>query len=135
MGGKENDVDAIFNCWWTSQPWSKSKHMVGGDLPKMRVRYEWQRNSSPGQTYLGGFFIDAAVPNSLLSGATFAYSGLNGAIVQYVGLVTVPSAAFTTGTVTNGEAMEFLVVPEPGSAALLVLGAGALLGWRRRASV
>jgi hypothetical protein len=87
---------------------------------------------APGQMYLGGFFMDAAVPSSLLSGATFAYTGLNGASVQYEGLGAVPSAAFTTGTVTNGEVMEFLVVPEPGSAALLTLGAGALLGWRRR---
>jgi len=51
--------------------------------------------------------------------------------VQYEGLVTVPTAAFSTGAVTNGEVMEFLVVPEPGSAALLVLGAGAVLGSRR----
>jgi autotransporter-associated beta strand protein len=88
-----------------------------------------------GQTYLGGFFTDANVSNSFLSGATFVYTGLNGASVQYEGLVTVPSAAFATGAVTNGEEMEFLVIPEPGSAALLVLGAGALLGWRRRAFV
>jgi autotransporter-associated beta strand protein len=88
-----------------------------------------------GQTYLGGFFTDAAVSNSFLSGATFAYTGLNGATVQYEGLVTVPSAAFATGTVTNGKIMEFQViaVPEPGSAGLALLGGlGLLLRLRKR---
>jgi hypothetical protein len=54
--------------------------------------------------------------------------------VQYEGLFTEPSADFSTGTVTNGEVMEFQVTPEPGSAALLALGAGGILGRRRRAS-
>ena len=88
-----------------------------------------------GQTYLGGFFADATVSNSLLSNATFVYTGLNGAAVQYDGLVSVSGAAFITGTVTNGEVMEFevLVAPEPESAVLLLaLGGSVVLGWRRR---
>ena len=87
---------------------------------------------SLGQTYLGGFFTDAVVPDATVNQATFDYTGLNGASVQYEGLVTEPSAAYATGTVTNGEVMEFQVTPEPGSAALLALGTGAVLGWRRR---
>jgi len=85
-----------------------------------------------GQTYLGGFFTDAAISNSLLSGTTIAYTGLNGASVQYEGLVTVSSAAFATGTVTNGKVMEFLVIPEPGSASLALLGGFGLLLRRRK---
>ena len=88
-----------------------------------------------GQTYLGGFFTDASISNSALSNATFVYTGLNGAVVQYDGLVTVPSANFATGTVTSGEVMEFAVVatpaPEPDCALLLAVGA-TLLAWRRR---
>jgi hypothetical protein len=88
----------------------------------------------PGQTYLGGFFTDADIADSMVNQATFDYTGTNGATVQYEGLFTEPSADFSTGTVTNGEVMEFQVTPEPGSAALLALGAGGILGRRRRAS-
>jgi hypothetical protein len=88
----------------------------------------------PGQTYLGGFFTDVAVSDAMVNQAAFDYTGLNGASVQYEGLVTEPSAAYATGTVTNGEVMEFQVMPapEPGSAALLALGGGSVVGWRRR---
>jgi hypothetical protein len=88
-----------------------------------------------GQTYLGGFFTNAAVDNSLLSNATFVYLGLNGGVVQYDGLVTQSSAGFATGTVSNGEVMEFkiIAVPEPGSGSLALFGClGLLLGRRKR---
>ena len=89
-----------------------------------------------GQTFLGGFFLDASVPDSLLSNASFVYTGMFG-IVQYNGLVTVPSASFATGSVTNGKVMEFKVVaiPEPGSAPLALVGGLALLlrRWRKTA--
>ena len=68
-----------------------------------------------GQIYYGGFFSDSAVAGSMVDHATFVYTGVNGAIVQFEGLVTVPSANFATGTVANGEVMEFEVVPEPSS--------------------
>ena len=62
--------------------------------------------------------------------------GLDGLGVQYEGMVTVASAPFVTGTVTNGEVMEFKVttgaVPEPSTWAMLAAGAASLLAFRRR---
>jgi autotransporter-associated beta strand protein len=89
---------------------------------------------APGQTYFGGFFLDAGVSSLQLSNATFAYTGLNGFSVLNNGLVTVSSAAFATGTVTNGQVMEFTIiaVPEPGSASLALLGGLGLLLRRRK---
>ncbi len=86
-----------------------------------------------GQIYQGGFFLNAAVPASMLSGASFSFAGMNGLAAQYDGLVTVTSAAFATGTVANGQVMQFTIVPEPGSASLAALGALALSlrRWRR----
>jgi len=87
---------------------------------------------APGQTYLGGFFLDAPIAPSFFDNATFAYTGLNsGASLHYNGLVAVPSANFATGTVNGGQIMEFSVVPEPATAALTLLG-GLALGLRRR---
>lgn len=87
-----------------------------------------------GQVYRGGFFTDAATANSLLDGASFAYAGLGGGFaIQYDGLVSESSAAFSTGTVNNGKIMQFTVIPEPAGATLALLGLGPLLlRWRNR---
>jgi hypothetical protein len=69
-----------------------------------------------GQTYLGGFFFDDTGSDPLLasklSNATFVYTGLFG-IVEYDGLVSVPSADFSTGTITDAKVMEFKVIAVP----------------------
>ena len=85
-----------------------------------------------GQAYLGGFFVDPSVADSVLSSATFVYTGLFGA-VHYDGLVDVPSAAFATGTVTDDRVMQFTIVavPEPGTFSLAFVGALGLLLRRR----
>jgi autotransporter-associated beta strand protein len=87
------------------------------------------------QTYLGGFFTDTDIANSVVNSADFIYTGLNGAVVQYEGLVQEPSAAFAGGTVTNGEVMEFKVTspaPEPSTVTMLLGGAGAFVNFKRR---
>ena len=87
-----------------------------------------------GEIFYGGFFTDAAIDGSMIGSANFVYTGLNGATVQYEGLVTVPSADFASGTVTNGKVMEFSVtaVPEPNAGALLGAGALVLFAWGKR---
>ena len=94
-----------------------------------------------GQTYLGGFFLDApqtddATLNSLLSSANLVYTGIFG-IARYDGLVTVPSADFATGSVANGKVMQFTIiaVPEPTSVSLAFLGALGLSLRRRRKTI
>ena len=85
-----------------------------------------------GQIYYGGFFTDAAIANSMVQNATFSYTGLGGAVVQFEGMTTVASAPFVTGTVSNGEVMQFDVtqgppVPAAPPWALLLAGAGLLI--------
>ena len=60
-----------------------------------------------GQLYRGGFFTDAATVNSLVSGATFLYTGTGGFTVNFDGFVTESSAAFASGTVFNGRVLQF----------------------------
>jgi autotransporter-associated beta strand protein len=106
---------------------------------------------NPGDAFRGGFFADQ-VGDFLasVSGANFFYylADDDGDFV-YEGIAyrsfddydivvgtVAQTANFTEGTVTGG-IMEFTVVPEPSTYALLVLGAGAvaLVMWRRRRGV
>jgi fibronectin-binding autotransporter adhesin len=88
---------------------------------------------SLGQVYYGGFFTDATVPASTFNSANFVYTGTGGPTVQYEGLAPVSIANFATGTVTNGEIMEFQViaVPEPGSFCSALAGLLFLAGTPR----
>jgi hypothetical protein len=83
-----------------------------------------------GQTYYGGFFTDSPTATSEVDNATFDYTGLDGATVQFDGMVPVTSAPFATGAVTNGDIMAFTVetpsVPTAPAWALLVACAGLL---------
>lgn len=107
-----------------------------------------------GNTFLGGIFIDQASGdlnlNTLVASATFEYFVAGGSDVTYNGVgyftlanymtanpgitgitastTTVASADFATGTVTNGQVMQFAIVPEPGAMVLVATGALAA-GW------
>jgi fibronectin-binding autotransporter adhesin len=114
------------------------------------------------QAYLGGFFLDATASQfstflAAIDSATFNYfvrdpfgdvsfegenyftlAAWNSANSEdfslTLGVRTVPSANFAGGTVTDGQVMEFVVVPEPdtfllGGLGLVLAGLGA---WRRR---
>jgi hypothetical protein len=107
-------------------------------------------------TFQGGFFTDASADFlSSIQNATFAYfvlgNGLGSATTYngqgyylldtsfwpafdevLVSTVTVPSANFAGGTVTNGQVMQLVVVPEPGAALLALLGAGVAAAAMRR---
>jgi len=100
--------------------------------------------------YVGGMFTDTNSDfNSLLSGVTYNFWGLNnsnGGLNGYNGnfydsvlgsLVTVStlqvgSANFADGTVINGWSQEFTVVPEPATCLLVGLGLGTVLIFRRK---
>ncbi|HWB61624.1 MAG TPA: autotransporter-associated beta strand repeat-containing protein [Chthoniobacteraceae bacterium] len=88
-----------------------------------------------GQNYYGGIFTDTDIANSVVDNATFDYTGLNGATMQFDGMVPVSSAPFATGTVSNGEVMEFTVaqqVPAAPAWMLVAMGAGLVAaGWRK----
>lgn len=103
-------------------------------------------------TFLGGFFTDKAGDflNEITS-ATYNYyiPGDGNGPVTYNGnryyalpsgsvtlsTVTVSSAAFADGTVTNGQSSQFVIVPEPAPClALLASGALAAILVRRRSA-
>jgi hypothetical protein len=98
-------------------------------------------------TFQGGFFTDASADFlSSIQGGSFTYYVLGngaGSATTYngqgyylldtsfwpafeevlVSTVTVPSANFAGGTVTNGQVMQLTIVPEPGAIGLALLGA------------
>jgi autotransporter-associated beta strand protein len=104
-----------------------------------------------GDTFLGGLFIDQSQGSidlaPLLANATFAYFVAGGSDVTYGGVgystfanyvaanpaitgitpstVTVASADFAGGTVTNGQTLQFAIVPEPSAVVLFATGAAA----------
>jgi len=104
-----------------------------------------------GNTFLGGLFIDQTQGSvdlaPLVANATFAYFVAGGSDVTYGGVgystfanyvaanpaitgitpstVTVASADFAGGTVTNGQTLQFAIVPEPGAVVLFATGAAA----------
>jgi hypothetical protein len=104
-----------------------------------------------GNTFLGGLFIDQTQGSvdlaPLVANATFAYFVACGSDVTYGGVgystfanyvaanpaitgitpstVTVASADFAGGTVTNGQTLQFAIVPEPGAVVLFATGAAA----------
>jgi hypothetical protein len=85
-----------------------------------------------GQTYLGGFFLDSGT-SATIGTPAIGYTGTGTFSIVYEGLVNVSSAGFTSGTVGNGTEMEFMVVPEPSTWAMLAIGgAGLLIAARRR---
>jgi autotransporter-associated beta strand protein len=59
-----------------------------------------------GQIYYGGFFLDAA---AAVGNPAFDFTGNGTEAVHYLGLAPVASASFTSGTVTNGHVMAFMV--------------------------
>ena len=94
-----------------------------------------------GQLYRGGFFTnitDTAAATSLVSGATFVYTGTGGFTVNFDGFVTETSAAFASGTVLNGTVLQFDIsgegtspppVPDLSSTwTLLLLSMAAMFG-------
>ena len=115
-----------------------------------------------GDTFQGGFFTDATLAQSNLltnvSTGQFNYfvqgngSGSNVyngvhyyTFAEYLGLVpsitgvtmstqTVASANFATGTVTNGQVVELVIVPEPDTMIFAGIGIGmaAWSIWKRR---
>jgi autotransporter-associated beta strand protein len=91
-----------------------------------------------GQQYEGGFFVDDSSVTSVGT-PTFNYTGAGSWTIEYEGLVPVTEADFATGTVLNGNVMEFEVIPEPSTYAMIFSGFGMLFGFqkvrrRRRAS-
>ncbi|MEI6037992.1 MAG: hypothetical protein WCQ91_08725 [Planctomycetota bacterium] len=120
-----------------------------------------------GDTFQGGFFTDATQAQSSLLSNVLAgsfnyfvqgdgsgsnvYSGVNYyTFAEYLGLVpgitgvgissqTVSSANFATGTVTNGQVVELMIVPEPDTIIFAGIGIGIGMAawsiWRRRSNV
>ena len=87
-----------------------------------------------GQSYLGGFFTDAATATSMVSGANFVYTGTGGFTVTFDGFVVEPIADFASGTIFNGTVLEFDIsgtgtsvpsVPEPPTRILLLFALSA----------
>jgi hypothetical protein len=109
-----------------------------------------------GDTFQGGIFTDASADFlSSIQNAAYTYYVLGngaGTATTYngqgyylldtafwpafesvtVSTVTVPSANFAGGTVTNGRVMQLTIVPEPGAALLALLGAGVAAAAMRR---
>jgi len=109
-----------------------------------------------GETFQGGFFTDASASFlSSIQNAEFTYYVLGnglGTAKTYngqgyylldtsfwpsyesvtVSTVSVASANFADGTVTNGQVMQLVVVPEPGAIGLAVLGVALAAAVRRK---
>ena len=109
-----------------------------------------------GDTFQGGFFTDASASFlSSIQNASFTYYVLGngaGTAKTYNGqgyylldtsfwpsyesvtvtTVSVASANFADGTVTNGQVMQLVVVPEPAALALAVLGVALAAAVRRK---
>ncbi len=154
-------VNDLFRLTDTSSPFSGSLL----DANNVIDLYFNDGSFAEGRTYTGGFFIDAtsgqfgsfldAIDSAAFNvyvadaGGGVVYEGTNYlSLADYntanslglsvnIGVATIPSATFAGGTVTNGQAMQLVVVPEPDAFLLGGLGlalVGLVLGRRRTSS-
>ena len=148
-------VNDLFRLTDTSSPFSGSQLGAGNVIDL----YFNDGSFAEGRTYTGGFFLDATAGgfasfldaidsatvnvfvadasggvsyegNSYLSLADYNTANSLGLSVS-LGVSTIPSANFSGGTVTNGQAMQAVVVPEPDAFLLGGLGL-AFAAWASR---
>jgi len=148
-------VNDLFRLTDTSNPFSGSQLGVGNVIDL----YFNDGSFGEGRTYTGGFFLDATAGgfagfldaidsatvnvfvadasggvsyegNSYYSLADYNTANSLGLSVS-LGVSTIPSANFSGGTVTNGQAMQAVVVPEPDAFLLGGLGL-AFAAWASR---
>lgn len=139
-------VNDLFRLTDTSSPFSGSQLGAGNVIDL----YFNDGSFAQGRTYTGGFFLDATAGdfvsfldaidsatanvfvadagggvsyggNSYLSLADYNTANGFGLSVS-LGVATIPTANFSGGTVTNGQAMQAVVVPEPDAFLLSGLG-------------
>jgi len=151
-------VNDLFRLTDTSSPFSGSQLGAGNVIDL----YFNDGSFGEGRTYTGGFFLDAtsgdfasfldAIDSATVNvfvadaGGGVSYEGnpyfsladYNAAnslgLSVNIGVATIPTANFSGGTVTNGQAMQAVVVPEPDAFLLGGLGLaliGLALGRRR----